>query len=139
VPNRLLIATAALAASVAGVSVAARGADTATPAVSAATTAFVPIDELTVPIAGTQRVEGALRARIVLGAASASDASAMSARLPEIRAAAVTSMIEFSRLYATGLTPVDAVRLRADLTAGVRAVDPAIADVLITEVAATRA
>ena len=132
---RLLIGTAAIAATTVGASVAARdvGIDQA-----AIERDFVPLDEIVVPIAGTQRIEGALRARITLAASTPEAAAAMTERLPEFRAAAVSSMIEFSRLYATGLTAVDATQLRADMIVALRAVDPAIGNVLITEVAATR-
>lgn len=133
---RLLIGTTALAATAVSASVAARDIGVEQAVVESD---FVPLDEISVPIAGTQRIEGTLRARIVLAASTPDAAAAMTERLPEIRAAAVSSMIEFSRLYATGLTAVDATQLRADMIAALRSVDPAIGNVLITEVAATRA
>ena len=133
---RLLIGSAALAATAVGGSTVARGVVVGQQGTESD---FVALDEIVVPIAGTQRIEGALRAKIVLGASTPGAASAMTERLPELRAAAVSGMIEFSRLYATGLTAVDAEQLRGDMILALRAVDPAIGNVLITEVAATRA
>jgi len=132
---RSLIGSAALATAAVGGSATPRAAGIEQ---VGAESAFVALDEIMVPIAGTQRIEGALRARIVLAASTSGDADALTQRLPELRAAAVSSMIEFSRLHATALTAVNATQLRSDMMVALRAADPAVSTVLIIEVAATR-
>ena len=52
---------------------------------------------------------------------------------------ALLAAIEFGRLYASPMTPVDAGRLARDMTAALRRDDDQVARVLIVEVAANRA
>lgn len=97
---------------------------------------FLTMDQIVVPIVGSDRIEGALKVKLVLAAKDAASLERLTARLPELRAVSVAGAIEFSRLFASPQTPVDALRLSADLTAALRAADPGIARVLIVEVSA---
>ncbi|GHH23278.1 hypothetical protein GCM10008023_34060 [Sphingomonas glacialis] len=91
---------------------------------------------IVVPIVGSDRLDGALHLKLVLAAADPAALARLTQRMPALRAASVAGAIEFSRLYASTRTPVDAARLRAILTAALRAEDADVADVLIVEVSA---
>ncbi len=99
---------------------------------------FVPMDEVTVPIVESDRVNGSLRFKLVLDGGNAEAAARLSQALPQMRAAIVAAGLEFARLSVSGLRAVDAQRLDAQLTAAARAADPGVARVLIVEVEATR-
>lgn len=112
----------------------------ADPAASATDTPhFVTLDRITTPIMGASRIEGELDLSVVLEASNAGAAQSMNARMPELRAASLAATLEFSRLYASGLTPVDAERLSTDLTTALKHVDPGLSRVLIVKVSATPA
>jgi len=100
---------------------------------------FVTMSEITTPIFGESRIEGALSVTLVLEASSADVAGALRGRMPELRATALTAALEFSRLYASGYTPVDAARLSADLNAAMKRAHPGIARVLIVKINAVPA
>ncbi|MET3824904.1 MULTISPECIES: hypothetical protein [Sphingomonas] len=97
---------------------------------------FVAMPAIVVPIIGSDRIEGSLRFKLVLAANDSASLERLTARLPELRAVSVAGAIEFSRLFASPQTAVDARRLSADLTAALCAEDPGIARVLIVEVSA---
>lgn len=97
---------------------------------------FVPMDEVTVPIVESDRVNGALRFKLVLEAADAPTAERLTASLPTLRAAALGAALDFARLSASARRPVDAGRLDRDLSAAIRRADAGVARVLIVEVAA---
>jgi len=92
-----------------------------------------------VPIVEGARADGTLRIKLVLEARDAPTAEKLTSTLPLLRAAALAAGIEFARLYASPMMPVDVARLSADLTAALRRQEPGIARVLIVEVAAARA
>lgn len=99
---------------------------------------LVPMDEVSVPIVDADRVNGAMRFKLVLEAKDADTAAGMTARLPELRATTVAAALEFARLNASGLRAVDAAQLDHDLTAALKASEPGLARLLIVEVAASR-
>ncbi len=100
---------------------------------------FVPLSEITTPIFGESRIEGALSVTLVLEATDMDAAQMLKARMPELRATALTAALEFSRLYASGYTPVDAGRLSVDLNAAMKRAHPGIARVLIVRLDAVPA
>ena len=97
---------------------------------------FVPLERITAPIFSTSRIEGSVDVTLVLQAADAGAAATMTRHMPELRAASLAATMEFARLYASGLTAVNAEQLSADLTTALKRTDPAIARVLIVKVAA---
>lgn len=97
---------------------------------------FVPLDQITTPIFGASRIEGSLSLTLVLEAADADAAAAISSQMRELRAASLAATLEFSRLHASGFTPVNAEQLSADLTAALKRTHPGIARVLIVKVSA---
>jgi flagellar basal body-associated protein FliL len=100
---------------------------------------FVQLSEITTPIFGTSRVEGALSVTIVLEARDAKVADGLRGRMPELRATAVLATLEFSRLYASGFAPVNAVQLSSALNRALRERYPGVARVLITSLEAVPA
>lgn len=100
---------------------------------------FVPLDEITTPIVGDSRIEGALSVTLVIEAKDARSAIALKSQMPRLRARSLTATIEFARLYASGFLPVDVQRLGADLNAALKPDHPGIARVLITRVIAVPA
>lgn len=91
---------------------------------------------ITVPIVGSDRLDGSLRMKLVIAASDPTALANLTERVPELRAVSVAGAIEFSRLYASARTPVNAVQLRAALTAALKADNPSVADVLIVEISA---
>ena len=136
-PKRLLILAAAIAAA-AGVSNVAL-ASSAEESASMEEPHFVPLDAIEVPIVGSDRIEGTLRVKLVLAASDAGSADVLAERVPQLRTASLAATMEFSRLYASGLAPVDAQLLRSTLTEALKRQDPAVARVLVVEVAAEAA
>lgn len=102
-------------------------------------TVFVRLAEITTPIFGDSRVEGALSVTLVIEAKNVSAANALKTKIPTLRAASLAATLEFSRLYASGFLPVNAERLSADLNAALKRDHPGIAHVLITRVIAVPA
>lgn len=99
---------------------------------------LVPMEEVTVPIIDADRVQGALRFKIVLDGGNAEGAHKATEELPMLRAATVAAGLEFARLNASGLRAVDAEQLDHDLTTALKTAEPALSRVLIVEVAASR-
>ncbi|MBQ1496880.1 MAG: hypothetical protein IIZ38_01060 [Sphingomonas sp.] len=95
---------------------------------------LVPMEEITVPIVDADRVNGALRFKLVIDAGSAEAASKLGGEMPMLRAATLAAGLEFARLNASALRAVDAQRLDHDLTAALRAAEPGLVRVLIVEV-----
>ena len=100
---------------------------------------LVAMDEITVPIVDGARLDGALTVKLVLGTSDAESADRVAAALPLLRSTSVAAALEFSRLYASPMAPVDAERLSNDLSRALRQAEPAISRVLIVEVAARAA
>jgi hypothetical protein len=100
---------------------------------------FVTLEEISVPIVEGARADGRLRLKLVLEAQDAAAAERLLAALPLLRATSLSAALEFARLYASPMTPVDVGRLSSDLTAALKKQDAGIARVLIVEVAAARA
>jgi hypothetical protein len=98
---------------------------------------LVEMSQIVVPIIGSDHLEGALHLKMVLAATDGAGLARLTERLPELRAVSVAGAIEFSRLYASTHTPVNAVQLSKMLTSALRAEDADIAAVLIVEVSAT--
>lgn len=101
--------------------------------------AFVIMDEISVPIVDTARIDGVLRVSIVLQVRDADGAASLSRRMPELRAASLGAAIEFARLHASPFTPVDVRMLAAALAPALRGVDANITKVLIVKVSALAA
>lgn len=100
---------------------------------------FVPMKDIMVPIIDAKTVDGVLSVDLVLQTADDSSAAALTARLAVLRAASVATILDFSTLHASGLTPVNAEILRATVETALRRDNPAIAHVLVVKVAATAA
>ena len=100
---------------------------------------FITMDEISVPIVDTARIDGVLRVSIVLQARDTDGAATLARRMPELRAASLGAAIEFARLHASPFTPVDANLLAAALASALRGVDASIARVLIVRVSALAA
>lgn len=96
---------------------------------------FVPMERITTPIFSASRIEGSLDVTLVLQAADVDTAAELNKHMPELRAASLAATIEFSRLYASGMTAVNAEKLSADLTKALKHTNPSIARVLIVKVA----
>jgi hypothetical protein len=97
---------------------------------------LVVMAPIIVPIVGSDRLDGALHLKLVLAAADAAALERLTARLPVLRAVSIASAIEFSRLYASPRTAVNAAQLRSELIAALHAEDSDVADILIIEVSA---
>ena len=99
---------------------------------------LVPMDEVNVPIIDGDRAEGRLQFKLVLEAKSDAAAQELSATMPVLRATTVSTGIEFARLYASSMMPVDARHLATEMTTALHAQNPGIARVLLVEVMASR-
>jgi hypothetical protein len=97
---------------------------------------LVPMDEVTVPIIDADRLNGALRFKLVIDAGSAETATKINGEMPELRAATIAAGLEFARLNASALRAVDAQMLDHDLTAALKVAEPGLQRVLIVEVEA---
>lgn len=97
---------------------------------------LVPMDELQVPIIDGNRADGQLSVKLVLEAKDAATADRATKMLPALRATSVASAIEFARLYASPMMPVDAAKLANEMSDALRHQDPGIARVLVVEVSA---
>lgn len=99
---------------------------------------LVPMDEVSVPIVDGNRTDGKLEFKLVLEAKSEAAAEHMTATLPMLRSASVGAGIEFARLYASPMMPLDARRLASEMTSALQAQDAGVARVLLVEVMAVR-
>jgi flagellar basal body-associated protein FliL len=103
---------------------------------SATAPAFVPMEEIAAPIVDTSHLDGVLRVSLVLQAKDAEAAADMTKKMPELRATTLAAMLEFGRLYASPLAPVDARKLSEHLNPALKKANPAIVNVLIVKVGA---
>lgn len=99
---------------------------------------LVAMDEIGVPIIDGNRTDGRLEFKLVLEARSEEAAEQLTATLPVLRAASVGAGIEFARLYASPMMPLDARRLASEMTAALQAQNAGIKRVLLVEVIAVR-
>ncbi len=97
---------------------------------------LVSMDEVTVPIIDSDRVNGTLNFKLVIDAGSQETATKINGEMPVLRAATIAAGLEFARLNASALRAVDAQRLDHDLTAALKAAEPGLVRVLIVEVEA---
>ena len=132
-PKRLLVAASVLAVAMASGAGMAVASDGASPAVGAT---FVPLDEVVVPIVGSDRIEGTLRLRMVIETKDSAVAEELASRLRELRAATLAAAVEHSRLYASALAPVNVEQLGGDMNLALKQANPSVGRVLVTEVGA---
>jgi len=100
---------------------------------------LVSMDEISVPIIDGDRADGTLQFKLVLEARNEAAAQALTATLPMLRSASVSAGIEFARLYASPMMPLDARRLASEMTAALQSQNSGVVRVLLVEVVATRA
>ena len=99
---------------------------------------LVPMDEVSVPIIDGNRTDGAVQFKLVLEAKDEAAAQAVKASLPLLRSASISAGLEFARLYASPMMPLDARRLATEMSAALHRQQPGITRVLLVEVAASR-
>lgn len=97
---------------------------------------FLSISSIKVPIVDGPNITGSLQVDLVLDAVDAAAAARLSEKATQLRAASVVAAVEFARLYATSLTPVNASQLSIDLTRALQQQSPDVARVLVVKVAA---
>ena len=97
---------------------------------------LIDMEAIAVPIVDGARLQGTLRFRVVLEAHDAEAAKHIAAELPGLRAEALATGAEFSRLRASPFLAVDAQRLSDELTEALHAHYEGIDRVLLVEVAA---
>jgi hypothetical protein len=97
---------------------------------------FVALDEISVPIVDGDRVTGRLRFRAVIAARDDAGRERLNAEIPRLRSEALVAGLEFSRLRAAGLRPVDAQALADALSAALQPGNPDIGRVLLVKTAA---
>ena len=97
---------------------------------------LIDMEAIAVPIVDGAKLQGTLRFRIVLEAHDAEAAKEIAAELPGLRAEALATGAEFSRLRASPFLAVDAQRLSDELTEALHARYEGIDRVLLVEVAA---
>ena len=96
--------------------------------------AFVPMGGIIVPIVDANHVEGKLDFKLVVAARDAAAANRIRAAQTSMRSRAMTAGLEFSRLYATRLSAVDAPKLVAELEKALKQDNDDVARVLLVEV-----
>jgi hypothetical protein len=97
---------------------------------------FVTIPEVVVPIIDSGRLNGRLRFGVVVDAADAESAARLTADVPRLQSDLIATGIEFSRLYVSALTPVDAKALAIEVDRSLRSQNPDVSRVLIVNVSA---
>ena len=107
-----------------------------TPAMALGQAAFLTIDDITTPIFSPSGIEGSLSVSVAIQAGDTNKMRRLQQKLPELRAALLSSTLEFSRLYASGFRAVDAERLDRTLSEALQRVDADAGRVLILEVSA---
>jgi hypothetical protein len=70
--------------------------------------AYLTLTPIELPIFESGRIEGHVSATLVLEGQSRDAVTALTDQLPTIRSRLLSSMIEFNRLNASGLAPIDA-------------------------------
>jgi len=133
---RKSIAIAGTALTLAGTgAVAATSADVLTDTV-AADPHLVPMQEMVLPIIDGDRLEGSLQVTMVLATADPAAAQRVNAQMARLRSISLSAGLEFSRLFASPMRPVNAEMLSQDLTAALQHEEPGILRALIVTVAA---
>jgi flagellar basal body-associated protein FliL len=97
---------------------------------------LVDMKELAAPIVDAGRIDGVLRVQVTLQAPDASSAARLAGKMAELRAAGLSTLIEFARLYASQFNPVDVKKLSAALIPAFSRVEPSIVNVFIVKVSA---
>ena len=97
---------------------------------------LIAMEAIAVPIIDGAKMEGTLHFRLVLEARDSEAAHHIAGHLPELRAEALATGVEFSRLRVSPFLAVDAHQLAEDLTQALRARDEGIARALLVEVTA---
>lgn len=128
----IIITAAALLSSVAGGGMAAVG----SPAPADEPAAFLNVSDITTPIFSPSGIDGSLSVSVAIQARDASMVAELREKMPKLRAALLTSTLEFSRLYASGFKPVDAERLDEQLSAALQRVHPGAERALILKLSA---
>jgi hypothetical protein len=105
---------------------------------SSATTQFVEMDTISVPIVDSNRVDGALHVKLMIDVADPVTAERLRKNMPALREAALGAALDFARVQASAYSPVDVASLDTALTSAVGSVDKAASHVLIVEVSARR-
>ncbi|MBC7583229.1 MAG: hypothetical protein H7316_05715 [Tardiphaga sp.] len=98
---------------------------------------LVAVSDIVVPIIDGNRMSGRLSFDIVIDASDERGAKHLTSEVARLRSLAVVSGLEFSRLYVSGLRPVDAEILASELTRTLQAAQPEVDRVLIVKVAAS--
>ena len=99
---------------------------------------LVDMDELSVPIIDGDRADGMLEFKLVLEARNDEAAQKLKETTPMLRSVALSTGIEFARLYASPMMPLDARHLATEMTRALQAQDAGITRVLLVEVMASR-
>ncbi|MBB5685256.1 hypothetical protein [Sphingobium boeckii] len=128
----IVITAAAALSSLAGGGMAAVG----SPAPSGDSASFLNVSDITTPIFSPSGIDGSLSVSVAIQARDASMINDLREKMPELRAALLTTTLEFSRLYASGFQPVDAERLDEQLTAALQRVHPGAERALILKLSA---
>ncbi|TCM17699.1 hypothetical protein EDF56_10541 [Novosphingobium sp. PhB165] len=131
-----LNATAALAVALAAAAGLAPAATQAAKQVDPAN--LITLEQIDTPIVDAGRIDGVMHVRVVVEAQSASTATELTRRMPELRAASLAASIEFARLRASPFAALDVERLSQTLTPALKRVDPSVARVLIVRATAFR-
>lgn len=97
---------------------------------------FVVLDEVVVPIVDGDRVTGRLRFRAVIAARDDGGRERLLVDMPRLRSTSLVAGLEFSRLHAAALRPVDARALAGALAAALQPRNPDIDRVLLVSTAA---
>lgn len=99
---------------------------------------LVKLEQIDTPIVDAGRIDGVMHVQLVVETKSAANASGLSKRMPELRAASLAASIEFARLRASPFTALNVSQLSQTLTPALQRVDPDISRVLIVRATAFR-
>jgi hypothetical protein len=99
---------------------------------------IIDLAEFNVPIIDASRADGRLLVKLAVETHGTAAAEGIKARLPALRAESLAATLEFARLHASPLTPVDAERLASDLTSALHRSGSRIERVLIVGIRAQR-
>lgn len=97
---------------------------------------FVTLEAMEMPIMSPSQIEGRMHVSLTLEAKDADSAHNLDKDMPRLRALALTSAIEFSRLHASGFRAVDVEALNTSMGDALKARYAGINRVLIVKVSA---
>ncbi|AMO72594.1 hypothetical protein [Sphingorhabdus sp. M41] len=97
---------------------------------------FVMLDPVSVPIIDGGRLEGRLDFTVVIAARDSASAEDLDGNVAKLRDTLIDAALDFSSLYASSKTPVDARLLVAKLQAAMLAKDPRVAAIYLVDVSA---